>query len=110
MTEAWLMLTRGAKSAERCNKCQGTTLGSPEQCRRDNYRPGTYLQSVQFQTGADQRPRLLRAFQPSFARQIHTLVKYGWQIHTLVKYGPYPGALLVKYGGVVVYTRRFPSL
>ena len=94
------MLTRGAKSAERCNKCQGTTLGSSEQCRRDNYRPGTYLQSVQFQTGADQRPRLLRAFQPSFARQIHTLVKYG----------PYPGALLVKYGGVVVYTRRFPSL
>ena len=45
-----------------------------------------------------------------FCRQIHTLVKYGWQIHTLVKYGPYPGALLVKYGGVVVYTRRFPSL
>ena len=42
--------------------------------------------------------------------QIHTLVKYGWLIHTLVKYGPYPGALLVKYGGVVVYTRRFPSL
>ena len=70
--------TSMANANPRCQVRRGVTCARepPSGClgmslpARDNYSPGMpsiRSTAVQFQTGADQRPCLLRAFRPSFA-------------------------------------------